>query len=159
MDSFDKILLRFKEVLGVHADKEVASLLDMKPTAFNARKKRAAFPEEKLYALAARRPDLVIPVEYILTGKTAMERFTQATGRAPRDYMELTHAALERANTELTRDERELVELFRAAPLALKAKAVELLSAGVQKTKASKKSVTVTGNGNRTAGRDFHEEK
>ena len=65
---FEPVLLRLKEQLGASTDKEVASLLGLSPTAFNDRKKRDAFPEDKLLALHARRPDLNLDIAYILTG-------------------------------------------------------------------------------------------
>lgn len=68
MKIFDGILLRLKAELGMAEDKEVALLLGMSPNAFTARKRRDAFPEEKLLALKSRRPDLQIDETYILTG-------------------------------------------------------------------------------------------
>jgi hypothetical protein len=50
------------------SDREVASLLGMEEKAFNARKRREAFPETELYALSAKRPDLKLDVAYVLTG-------------------------------------------------------------------------------------------
>lgn len=66
---FEQALLRLKEQLQLQADKEVASVLGLSPTAFNDRKKRDAFPEDKLLALSAKRPDLKLDVTYILTGE------------------------------------------------------------------------------------------
>lgn len=68
---FSALLLRLKQQVGLHTDKEVAELLGMSVKAFHARKTRGAFPEEKLLALTARRPDLKIDVPYVLTGSAA----------------------------------------------------------------------------------------
>ena len=66
---FEQALLRFKAQLQVQSDKQVAEQLGMSPTAFNDRKKRDAFPADKIWALATKRPDLNLDVVYILTGK------------------------------------------------------------------------------------------
>lgn len=66
--SFEQALLRLKEQLQVQADKDVALTLGLSATAFNDRKKRGAFPEDKLLALSARRPELGLDVGYVLGG-------------------------------------------------------------------------------------------
>lgn len=68
MDSFEKILLRLKEGVGLGQDKDIAELLGMSSRAFTARKTRGSFPEDKLLALSALRPDLKLDTAYILTG-------------------------------------------------------------------------------------------
>lgn len=70
---FDGALLRLKEQLQLSTDKEVATELGLSATAFNDRKRRDAFPEEKVLALSARRPDLKLDVTYILTGERVSE--------------------------------------------------------------------------------------
>lgn len=70
---FSATLLRLKEALGVHDDKQVAEVLGMADRAFAARKARGSFPDDKLYALAARRPDLTIDAAYVLTGERKAE--------------------------------------------------------------------------------------
>lgn len=70
--SFRSMLLRLKEQTGLEADKQVADLLGMGAQAFNARKTRDSFPEDKLFALVARRPDLGIDPVYVLTGQRSM---------------------------------------------------------------------------------------
>lgn len=55
----------------------------------------------------------------------------------------------------LTRDELELINHFRAAPLAIKAAAMAALTAG----NSASGSVNVSGRGNRVAGRDYNENK
>lgn len=94
MNSFEQALLRLKQQVGVQTDKDVAEMLGMTTTAFNARKKRDAFPEDKLLAMVARRPDLVVDPQYVLTGMTAKERFAAANGRPPASYQELTEWAI-----------------------------------------------------------------
>lgn len=90
MNSFEQALLRLKQQVGVQTDKDVAEMLGMTTTAFNARKKRDAFPEDKLLALVARRPDLAVDPQYVLTGMTAKDRFAAEHGRLPASYLELT---------------------------------------------------------------------
>lgn len=55
----------------------------------------------------------------------------------------------------LTRDELELVNHFRNAPLVIKAAALAALTAG----NSASNSLSVSGHGNRVAGRDFNETK
>lgn len=76
--SFEQVLLRLKEQIQLPADKDVAAALGLSPTAFNDRKKREAFPEDKLLALSVRRPELKLDVTYILTGERLPAR-TRAT--------------------------------------------------------------------------------
>ncbi|EEZ6655757.1 helix-turn-helix domain-containing protein [Escherichia coli] len=52
-------------------------------------------------------------------------------------------------------EELELVKIYRAAPLAVKAAALGALTAGSAKSD----KLNVTGDGNRIAGRDYHEGK
>lgn len=72
-DSFTGILLRLKERTGLVSDKEVAELLGMSDKAFAARKTRAAFPSDRLRALAEKRPDLGLDVGYVLNGLNAAD--------------------------------------------------------------------------------------
>jgi len=65
---FSKILERLKWELRVSSDKEVAQLLGMSKTAFSERKRRSAFPVDRLLDLKARRPELDLDEIYILTG-------------------------------------------------------------------------------------------
>ncbi|OON40792.1 transcriptional regulator [Izhakiella australiensis] len=55
----------------------------------------------------------------------------------------------------LSRDELEVLNHFRAAPLAIKAAALAALTAG----NSASNSISVSGKGNRVAGRDFNENK
>lgn len=91
-------MLRLKEQVGLHMDKEVGALLGMTEKAFHARKTRDSFPEDKLFALAAKRPDLGIDVNYVLTGETTVQTVKrmqanlparvreQRGGRAPEEF-------------------------------------------------------------------------
>lgn len=69
MKIFDEQLLRLKQAAGMTADQDVAALLGMTKAAFFQRKSRNAFPEEKLLALSARRPELGLDVTYVMTGQ------------------------------------------------------------------------------------------
>ena len=60
----------------------------------------------------------------------------------------------ERTAQHLAPDEAELLALFRAAPLAVKAAAVGALQGGTGKPSGG---VVVTGSNNRTAGRNYNE--
>lgn len=66
-------LERLKPLLRVSNDIEVATYLGLSKTAFGERKRRNAFPEDKLFALAAKRPELGIDVHYVLHGESAKE--------------------------------------------------------------------------------------
>ena len=79
---FDQQLFRLKEALTAHEDQEVAVALGMTKAAFSARKKRGVFPEKELYALAAKRPELGLDVDYVLTGITAASRGLNDAARA-----------------------------------------------------------------------------
>jgi len=68
MSSFEKILLRLKERLGVQTDKEVAEALGLSIKAFTARKMRGSFPKDKLITLKVSRPDLGLDIDYVLLG-------------------------------------------------------------------------------------------
>lgn len=58
------------------------------------------------------------------------------------------------ASPSISSDERELLALFRAAPLTVKAAAIGALQGGTAKPS---RGVLVTGDNNRTAGRDYDE--
>ncbi|MEO5522583.1 helix-turn-helix transcriptional regulator [Citrobacter youngae] len=60
-----------------------------------------------------------------------------------------------RTSEALNADEQELLTLFRKAPLAVKAAALAALTAG----SSSNASISVSGQGNRVAGRDLNENK
>lgn len=56
----------------------------------------------------------------------------------------------------LSRDEREIVENYRSAPLSVKSAVLAALTAGVN---AVPKGINVSGSNNRVAGRDYNEKK
>ncbi|MHC9057768.1 helix-turn-helix domain-containing protein [Pantoea sp. y20] len=60
-----------------------------------------------------------------------------------------------RSTAALTTDEEELLNSYREAPLALKAAALAALTAG----NTASNNITVSGQGNRVAGRDYKETK
>ena len=68
MKIFEEKLLRLKQEVKLSEDQEVAALLGLSKAAFADRKKRDAFPEEKLWVLAQKRTDLNIDVPAVLTG-------------------------------------------------------------------------------------------
>jgi hypothetical protein len=68
MSTFEPALLRLKEQLGVPTDKEAAELLGLTDKALNARKRRDSFPTNEVFALAAKRPDLGLDPDWIVTG-------------------------------------------------------------------------------------------
>lgn len=70
MNAFEHAVLRLKQATGAKTDKEVGTLLGLTPTAFGERKRRDAFPVEKLMALVSQRPDLKLDVRYIVTGES-----------------------------------------------------------------------------------------
>lgn len=70
MNFFEEATLRLKQQLKVTEDKQVAEVLGMTGNAWTMRKRRSSFPETELYALAAKRPELGIDVNYVLTGES-----------------------------------------------------------------------------------------
>ncbi len=80
MKKFDEQLLRLKQVVKLPEDQDVAALLGLSKAAFSDRKKRDAFPDDKLAALAIRRPELGIDVSHVITGKTRAEIAAMAQG-------------------------------------------------------------------------------
>ncbi|ELW8793366.1 XRE family transcriptional regulator [Salmonella enterica] len=60
-----------------------------------------------------------------------------------------------RSSESLSDDEKILIKSYRSAPLAVKAAALAALTAG----SSAHSSVNVSGNSNRVAGGDYHEEK
>lgn len=60
-----------------------------------------------------------------------------------------------RSIPDISNDEVELIQIYRAAPLAVKAAALAALTAG----SSAHSSINVSGSGQRVAGRDYHEGK
>lgn len=63
--NFEAALLRLKGALQVQTDKDIALLLGMSPTALNDRKRRDAFPLDKVRALALTHH---FDADYVITG-------------------------------------------------------------------------------------------
>lgn len=82
MSATDTPFDRLKRVLRVRDDKDVAEALGMSPAAYSDRKRRGAFPRDKMLALQATRPDLGIETIYVLTGTTQLERAQEAAAHA-----------------------------------------------------------------------------
>lgn len=158
MKQFDQQLMRLKSLLGVTGDQDVAALLDMSKAAFSDRKKRDSFPEEKLRALAQRRPDLPIDVEYVLRGETARMRYDRDHPGQPASIAEVTAYAMQEA---LKPDEQLLLEAYRGLTTsARKALLADLLTGGkTVRSKPQNESIKVSGSGHRVAGRDYHEKE
>lgn len=94
MSEFEAALLRLKERLGVASDKAAADALGLSDKALNARKRRGVFPADKLYALAAKRPELDLDVMYVLTGESSLP------GGAREDLRMLSEAGLREPDGE-----------------------------------------------------------
>ena len=62
---------RLKQVLGVHEDQAVAAALGIGKSSFSDRRRRGSFPEDKLFALMSKRPELKVDATYVLTGDKA----------------------------------------------------------------------------------------
>jgi hypothetical protein len=90
---FEAALLRLKGALQVTTDKEVASLLGMSPNALNERKRRDAFPEDRVRALAA---TLHFDAEYVIGGvaQAALEVIDAAREGKPMKKVSAEDAAL-----------------------------------------------------------------
>ncbi|SED49016.1 helix-turn-helix domain-containing protein [Pseudomonas anguilliseptica] len=139
MREFDQQLLRLKAVLGMTSDQEVAAALGMTKAAFSDRKKRGAFPEEKVLALATLRQDLQIDPQYVLSGQRSTSNVASTQHLPP--------------------DEQLLLDSYRGLSAAKKKQLLTSLLTGdvAKKPPKSDGGVSVRGSGNRTAGRDFHE--
>jgi transcriptional regulator with XRE-family HTH domain len=139
MREFDQQLLRLKAVLGMTSDQEVAAALGMTKAAFSDRKKRGAFPEEKVLALATLRQDLQIDPQYVLSGQRSTSNVASTQHLPP--------------------DEQLLLDSYRGLNAAKKKQLLASLLTGDVAKKPAKSGggVVVTGSRNRTAGRDYHE--
>lgn len=125
MRQFDQQLLRLKQRLGMAEDQAVANALGMSKAAFADRKRRGAFPVDKLKALAADRPDLHLDVKYILVGVSdELERRLAAVGVATAIASEakdkqaryaVQQEAFEAIVGMLARDEQQLLHCYRRA--------------------------------------------
>ncbi|MET3382525.1 MULTISPECIES: helix-turn-helix domain-containing protein [Variovorax] len=107
--AFEQQLLRLKRMLGVSADGEVAKALGMSKAAFSERKRRNAFPKDKLLALAGLQPELKLDAIYVLTGIPTSAPTTPESGRAA-----VQKAVFEQLRQDLSVDEQLLLEAYRA---------------------------------------------
>lgn len=119
--NFGEALARLKSQLGVTTDREVASALGLGEKAFNARKARGSFPEDKLFALASRRPELKLDPGYVMTGMSKAEELGTRTYAFPsrisalRGDGDLSSLA---AKTGIPEADLALMEAGRAMPTA-----------------------------------------
>lgn len=109
VQAFDHQLLRLKRVLGVSADGEVAKALGMTKAAFSERKRRHAFPKDKLLALAGFRPELRLDAAYVMTGIPAATSAMPESARAA-----MQQAVFEQLRQNLPVDEQLLLDAYRA---------------------------------------------
>lgn len=128
MNDFEQRLLRLKQALHVAEDQEVAEALGMTRAALGDRKRRNSFPEDKLFALMSKRPDLKIDATYVLTGDrggvTSIERdmhnlMAEFTGKVVADEAskgELVRIAAEtmRASADTAARRKKLYEGIQA---------------------------------------------
>src|SRR5690625_7281690 len=110
MREFDIQLLRLKKVLGVTEDQQVAQFLGMTKHAFSDRKRRGAFPMDKVLALKATRPDLAIDDVYIRTVQDAQADADDSERRAQtytevQEYGELMMERFKREIRSIVSDE------------------------------------------------------
>lgn len=139
---FKPVLLRLKEQLGVSTDKEVAAILGLSPAAFYDRKKREAFPEDKLLALVARQPELDLDVAYILTGESARAHAVMGAVRAATEIVDrlggtkaerqaradvLLAGVVNASRSNLSDEEKMLLGRYRDASRQVKDEALRVL--------------------------------
>lgn len=125
MRVFDQQLLRLKQVLGLTEDQAVAATLGMSKAAFADRKRRDAFPVDKLKALATDRPELRLDVSYVLSGvNDELQRRLDAVSMATRiadsvqderSRYDVQAQVFEALVDQLSTDEQRLVHCFRRA--------------------------------------------
>ena len=106
--AFDHQLLRLKRALGVSADGEVAKALGMTKAAFSERKRRNAFPKDKLLALAGFRPELKLDTVYVMTGIPAATTMPESVKTT------MQQAVFEQLRQNLPVDEQLLLDGYRA---------------------------------------------
>ncbi|HHX6877960.1 helix-turn-helix domain-containing protein [Pseudomonas aeruginosa] len=172
MRDFDQQLLRMKAVLGMTSDQAVAAALGMTKAAFSDRKKRGAFPEDKLRVLAQQRPELLLDVDYVLTGQRLYQETAERHATmmaAARRQLELTERGSNAESishlpgSELPPDEQLLLEAYRDMTATARKELLAQLLTGGKKPKPKAPSgaagIKVSGSGHRVAGRDFNERK
>lgn len=109
MREFDRQLIRLKEALGVTEDQDVANALGLSKAALSDRKKRGAFPDDKLLALIAKRPDLKLDFDYITLGRHSSEFEAIVEKHQPEHHKSPGKSGL------LSVREEELLAYFRRA--------------------------------------------
>ncbi|MBF1164463.1 MAG: helix-turn-helix domain-containing protein [Dechloromonas agitata] len=109
MREFDRQLIRLKEALGVTEDQDVANALGLSKAALSDRKKRGAFPDDKLLALIAKRPDLRLDFDYITIGRHSSEFEAIAEKHQPEHFRAAGKSGL------LSVQEEELIGYYRRA--------------------------------------------
>lgn len=166
---FEPVLLRLKEQLGVTTDKEVAEILGLKEKAFNARKTRDSFPEDKLLALHAKRPDLHLDIAYILTGERAVVHAVMGAVRAAAEIVDrlggtkaerqirseaLLSSVVQASRSNLSDEEQLLVARYRLASVEKRNEALRALLGAEPPVKAKRStSISVGINHGQTAGK------
>lgn len=70
MKLFEEATLRLKQQLNVIEDQEAAVILGLSKHAWMGRKKRDSFPTKEVFALAQRRPELMLDPDWIVTGSS-----------------------------------------------------------------------------------------
>jgi hypothetical protein len=104
MNIFSDALDRLKHELRVSKDQEVAVMLGFSKTAFSERKKRGAFPDREVRALAANRPELKLDAEYICTGQHSLATKTERgqAGKVAMQKLQASTQAIVRASAALS---------------------------------------------------------
>lgn len=157
MNNFDAQLLRLKQALGVTEDQEAAKALGLSKAAFSDRKRRDAFPDDKLYALAAQKPELRIDTAYVLLGEKkqsalnlTVAQLEVAMAYVAKDGMPLAEqlaragALVEALNAPLPSDEQALLDAYRQCDEQAKKAVVALARDGVAPKSAKKQGKPVT---------------
>ncbi|MDR1063030.1 MAG: helix-turn-helix domain containing protein [Azoarcus sp.] len=182
MNFFEAASLRLKQQLAVTQDQELANAFGMSKRAWAGRKSVNNFPEIELYALAKKRPELCLDVDYILTGKTQSMRIMENAVAATAELHALASASQEELPAKLADyeqrgkkrraarkgekslgsvaefpplapDELELLAMFRAAPLAIKAEAIRVLQGASATSRYTMQNISAPVSGD-VAGRD-----
>lgn len=133
MKNFDEQLLRLKQAVKLTDDQDVAALLGMTKAAFSGRKKRGVFPEDKLFALATRRPEMQLDAIYILTGThaathsvlskvRAASEIATRLGGTKQEQAQRAEAAFQQLHQLLPADEQMWLDSYREWSPALKKK-------------------------------------
>jgi Bacteriophage CI repressor helix-turn-helix domain len=123
---FEGAVLRLKEALQVHTDKEVAAALGLSEKAFNARKARGSFPKDQLDELKVKRQELQLDVAYVLTGQSDRVYQGRVAGATVATHLS-SPAGTMTPGSSLAPDERELLDGYRGASNDLRKAALRIL--------------------------------